>query len=63
MFFFITPKIVFDPKEQMEKIRTEELKKRPGDIPEFLVKIEEARDKANKKYFKQSMRMFFSHDR
>jgi general secretion pathway protein D len=63
MFFFITPKIVYDPKEQMEKIRTEELKKRPGDIPEFLRKIEEAKEKASKKFFKQSMRMFFCNDR
>ncbi len=39
MFFFITPKIVVDPKEQFQKLREEELKKRPGDIPEYLEKL------------------------
>jgi general secretion pathway protein D len=63
MFFFITPKIIFDSKEQMEKIRTSELKKRPGDIPEFLVKVEKARDKAAKKFLKNSLRAVFSNDR
>ncbi len=63
MFFFITPKIVLDPKEEMEKTRLEELKKRPGDIPEFLQKVDEARNKENSRYFRQSMKTFFTHDR
>ena len=45
MFFFITPKIILDPKDELERIRTEELKKRPGDTPEFLLHLEEAREK------------------
>lgn len=63
MFFFITPKIVYDPKEELSQIRAEELKKRPGDIPEFLKKVDEARDKSRNKFFKQSMQMFFKYDR
>jgi len=63
LFFFITPKIVFDPKEEMGRIRTEELKKRPGDIPEFLVRVDEAREKAAKKFFKHSLKTFFTHER
>ncbi len=63
MFFFITPKIVYDPKEKMEKLRAEELKKRPGDIPEFLKKIEEAREKERVRFFNHSMKMFFTHER
>ncbi len=63
MFFFITPKIVYDPKYQMEKIRLEDLKKRPGDIPEFLVRVDEAREKASKKLFKESLKVFFKHER
>jgi general secretion pathway protein D len=63
MFFFITPKIIFDPKEEVEKIRTEELKKRPGDIPEFLVHVEEAYEKQKRKFFHDSLKTLFSNDR
>jgi len=62
MFFFITPTIILDPQEQLDCFRTEELKKRPGDIPEFLEKLVEARKKEEKKFFRNSMKMFF-HDR
>lgn len=63
MFFFITPKIVYDPKEELLRIRTEELKKRPGDIPEFLAKVDEAREKTRHKFFHQSLKLFFKNDR
>ena len=63
LFFFITPKIVYDPKTEMEKIRTEELKKRPGDIPEFLVRVDEAREKTAKKFFRHSLKTFLCHER
>lgn len=63
LFFFITPKIVYDPKDEIGRIRTEELKKRPGDIPEFLVRVEEARDKAARRLFKHSLKTFFTHER
>ena len=63
MFFFITPKIIYDPLVQQEKLRTEALKKRPGDLPEFLDKLIKAREKERKRYFEQSMKIFFTHDR
>jgi general secretion pathway protein D len=63
LFFFITPKIIYDPKAEMEQIRTEELKKRPGDIPEFLICVEEAREKTAKKFFNKSLKTFLTHDR
>lgn len=59
MFIFITPKIVLDPKEDLDRLRTEELKKRPGDIPEFLIKVEQARDKEQQKFFSQSLKLFY----
>lgn len=59
MFFFITPKIVQDPKEELDQLRTEDLKKRAGDIPEFLNIVEEARIKERKKFFKESLKTFF----
>ena len=59
MFFFITPTIIKDPKDQLDYFRSEELKKRPGDIPEFLQRLVEARDKENNKLFENSFRLFF----
>lgn len=59
MFFFITPHIIPDTQEALEKLRSEELKKRPGDIPEFLEKVIEAQDKADKKFFEKSLNLFF----
>ncbi len=59
MFFFITPTIILDPQEQLDCFRTEELKKRPGDIPEFLEKLVEARKKEERKFFRNSMKTFF----
>lgn len=60
MFIFITPKIVLDPHEELIQIRTEELKKRPGDIPEYLERVAESMDKERKRYFNQSMKQFFT---
>jgi general secretion pathway protein D len=59
MFFFITPTIIKDPKEQMDYFRKEELKKRPGDLPEFLQTLVEARDKENRKAFGNSFKAIF----
>jgi len=59
MFFFITPTIIKDPKEQMDYFRKAELKKRPGDLPEFLQTLVEARDKENRKLFQNSFKAIF----
>ncbi len=60
MFFFITPHIVPDPQENLDKLRMEELKKRPGDIPEFLRKVTEAKDKESRKFFEHSLKLLFA---
>ncbi len=57
MIFFITPKIILDSKEELEQLRTEELKKRPGDIPEFLECLVEAENREKRRYFQQSMKI------
>lgn len=59
MFFFITPKIISDPKEQLLQQRCRELQKRPGDIPEFLCRLIEARECERKRFFASSIRTFF----
>lgn len=44
MFIFITPKIISDPACDLERIRAEEMLRRPGDIPEFMCMLVEARE-------------------
>jgi general secretion pathway protein D len=60
MFFFITPHILPDPQEAMEKIRMEELKKRPGDLPEFLQRVIDSQDKESRRFFERSLKLFFT---
>jgi general secretion pathway protein D len=63
MFFFITPTIVEDPETQFDCFRIEELKKRPGDIPEFLEQLVEARAKEKRRVYRNSFkRLFGNHD-
>ncbi len=61
MFIFITPTIITDPKEDLERLRTETLKQRPGDIPEFLDCLVEARKNDQACFFRQSMKMFWNY--
>ena len=59
MFFFITPKIIDDPKEELFNQLCCELDKRPGDLPEFLRRLVEARECERKQIFSSSIRTFF----
>jgi general secretion pathway protein D len=59
MFVFITPTIILDPEEQLIQVRNEEVKKRPGDIPEYLQRVVEAQEKERKKYFRNSFKALF----
>lgn len=59
MFIFITPTLILDQEEQLVQIRTEELKKRPGDTPEFLHKLREALEREKRGQFSNSFRSLF----
>lgn len=59
MFIFITPTIIKDPIEDLRCIRQMEYQKRPGDIPEFLECIDEARERERKQLFSQSLKLLF----
>jgi len=59
MFIFITPKIIFDARGDLEKIRYAELIKRPGDIPEFLERVELAKKVHKKRLFDNSLKLLF----
>ena len=55
MYIFITPHIIEDPVAELRRMRTEELGKRQGDIPEFLDKLGEARDEEKRELFARSL--------
>lgn len=59
MFIFITPKIIFDPIEDNRKLTMESLKKRAGDLPEFLAAIDISKEKNKQKLFAQSLNALF----
>lgn len=62
MFIFITPKIVMDPSWDLERIRQEELCKRPGDIPYFLCCLVKAREKEKNRLMEESIRMLLGRE-
>ena len=59
MFIFITPHIIFDVKGELEELRLKQLMKRPGDIPEFLERVEEAKALKKRRLFKNSFKLLF----
>jgi general secretion pathway protein D len=59
MFIFITPHIIRDPIDDLRRLRQEEYQKRAGDIPEFLARLDEAKEKERKGIFANSMKMLF----
>jgi general secretion pathway protein D len=59
MFIFITPTVIADPCEDIAKLRYEQLCKRPGDIPEFLITLQVAQDAERNELFKEYLQMLF----
>ncbi|HEY4255424.1 MAG TPA: type II secretion system protein GspD, partial [Chlamydiales bacterium] len=59
MFIFITPRIIRDPVDSLRQVRQAEYQKRPGDIPEFLEQLDEAKAKVRKRLFQNSLKMLF----
>jgi general secretion pathway protein D len=59
MFVFITPKIIADPIQDAERIKREEMKRRPGDIPQFLHELVRAQEKERRRLFEGSLSILF----
>ncbi|MBA3958527.1 MAG: type II secretion system protein GspD [Parachlamydiaceae bacterium] len=55
MFIFITPKIIYDPVEDLERIRTIEMCRRPGDIPAFLCCLAAAQECDKQRLFQSTI--------
>jgi general secretion pathway protein D len=60
MFIFITPHIIRDPIDDLRRIRQCEYQKRAGDLPEFLARIDEAKEQERACLFKNSLKTLFS---
>jgi len=61
MFIFITPHVVADNKEELEQLRRKQLIKRPGDLPEFLERIQTAKMRKKEFLFNNSVKLLFGH--
>jgi general secretion pathway protein D len=59
LIMFLTPKIISDFKDDFEILRTEEMLKRPGDIPEFLCILREALDMESNRLYAGTMNVLF----
>jgi general secretion pathway protein D len=59
MFIFITPRIIHDPIEDLRRIRQEDYQKRAGDIPEFLQRLDCAKELERKRLFDNTLKMLF----
>lgn len=62
MFIFLTPTIISDPLDDFERIKCEEMRRRPGDIPEFMCRLVAARDLEKNRVMAGSMRILFGPD-
>lgn len=57
MYIFLTPKIISDPAEEMDRLRAQQLCRRPGDIPAFLYRLDRARECEKKRLFEGYLTM------
>ena len=57
MFIFLTPRILPDEHEKWAQARYQELVKRPGDTPEFLQEVLEAKEQKKEMIMQRSIRM------
>lgn len=62
MFIVLTPRIVNDPLNDLECIKWQEMYRRPGDLPEFLAVLVEARDWEKRELLRGTMRILFGPD-
>lgn len=57
MFIFITPTIIKDPCEDIERVKMEQFARRPGDVPYFLCALDRARRCERDRVFVQGLQM------
>ena len=63
LFIMLTPTIIRDPLTDFERLKREELTRRPGDVNEFLEQLEKAKEHDKRRLFEQSFRILLSETR
>lgn len=59
MFLVITPRIIRNPLEDFERLKWMEITRRPGDLPEFLCILQEAREREKYRLLRGTMNLLF----
>lgn len=59
MFIFITPRIIKDPEQDLQKVKCEQMCRRPGDIPDFLCMLNESRKRERNQLMAGTIKMLF----
>lgn len=63
MFIFITPKIIYDPTVELQIITCEQMKRRPGDSPDFMMVHDMARKAERNELFAGTTKMLLGRGR
>jgi general secretion pathway protein D len=59
LYIFITPKIIVDPCEDFDRLKREEMMKRPGDTPEFTCVLLRAQEQEKNRLFAGTLNLLF----
>lgn len=59
MFIFITPHIIDDPREDLQKLQELEMRKRPGEVNEFLAAYQESQQRRKAVIFSRTLQTLF----
>jgi general secretion pathway protein D len=59
MFIFITPRVINDPRADIEKIKEDMYVRRAGDCPEYLCRLLDAQCSQKKRLFARSFNLIF----
>ena len=59
MFIFIKPRVIHDTKQDLLRLKEEQLKARPGDLEELLEEVLKATDRKKMRRFQESFNLFF----
>ncbi len=59
LYIFLTPKIIVDPMDDFDRLRREEMMRRPGDVPEFVCYLKYAQEMEKNRIFAGTVNLLF----
>lgn len=63
LIIFMTPKIIIDPCEDIERIKFKKLRERPGDLPCFLCRLNESQEQYQRRAFAHTLKILCGNPR